>query len=480
MSTQGHGSAQGCQLSVQGCLRHCALLLLFFAAIQIFSGPLLIGWSTRSKALNSVGSVLQSKLFVNKEKIKVKQLSSDEYFVKVSENLHCFTEGTDFYRTQLHLEKSGSSLATDECQCLAGYHGTDCGIPSVAWNSRFRNATLRRRLTRRTHPRRVVNGFPVLHELTLTQARLEELGDVVEVFLLAESTYSAHGDPKPTYVLDALNKDFLHKYHDQILHVLVDFFPPEAENSSHIADNYLRLWMGKLGIPRIDGLEDDDLFIMNDADEIPKRDLILFLKLYDGFTEPIGLSLRWSIFGFFWKRKKPQNFLASLLNVKSEETVDMFSVATMGLVRDVMQDNVYLIRKGEALNHGDFNTRLTTYQQRHPGLYDPWLAGKAGDYAGWHCSWCLSPRNIQLKLASAQKGDLPRWGDYPEKTNLSYIRSLIQRGRWFDDSAPFFLADPRAPLYAPPFLLARKQRYAGLLYHPHQNYVHFQQPAVSP
>ena len=30
-------------------------------------------------------------------------------------------------------------------------------------------------------------------------------------------------------------------------------------------------------------------------------------------------------------------------------------------------------------------------------------------------------------------GDFPRWGDYPEKLNLTYIASLITHGSYFDD-----------------------------------------------
>ena len=30
-------------------------------------------------------------------------------------------------------------------------------------------------------------------------------------------------------------------------------------------------------------------------------------------------------------------------------------------------------------------------------------------------------------------GDFPRWGDYPEKLNLTYIADLVARGAYFDD-----------------------------------------------
>ena len=45
---------------------------------------------------------------------------------------------------------------------------------------------------------------------------------------------------------------------------------------------------------------EDDLFLLLDADELPTPDVLLFLKLYDGYTEPIRFGFRWTVFGFFW------------------------------------------------------------------------------------------------------------------------------------------------------------------------------------
>ena len=45
---------------------------------------------------------------------------------------------------------------------------------------------------------------------------------------------------------------------------------------------------------------DDDLFLLLDADELPTPEVLLFLKLYDGYTEPIRFGFRWTVFGFFW------------------------------------------------------------------------------------------------------------------------------------------------------------------------------------
>ena len=45
---------------------------------------------------------------------------------------------------------------------------------------------------------------------------------------------------------------------------------------------------------------DDDVFLLLDADELPAPEALLFLKVFDGWTEPVRLTMRWTVFGFFW------------------------------------------------------------------------------------------------------------------------------------------------------------------------------------
>jgi len=69
---------------------------------------------------------------------------------------------------------------------------------------------------------------------------------------------------------------------------------------------------------------------------------------------------------------------------------------------------------------------------------------------------------------AAQKDDKPRWGDYPEKLDLTYIAGLIDKGAWFDGSKPFFLVNPQSDgdkNYAPQFVWRNKERFDYLLNH---------------
>ncbi len=54
--------------------------------------------------------------------------------------------------------------------------------------------------------------------------------------------------------------------------------------------------------------------------------------------------------------------------------------------------------------------------------------GVVGDYGGHHCSWCFTAEDIRFKLLTAQMADGPRWGNYPEKTDVKYIEGLVKKG----------------------------------------------------
>ncbi len=85
-------------------------------------------------------------------------------------------------------------------------------------------------------------------------------------------------------------------------------------------------------------------------------------------------------------------------------------------------------------------------------------------FPGYHCSWCYNPEGIRTKLMSAQKHDKPRWGDYPEKTNVTYIAKLIKTGGWFDDKHPFIkVTDTSQKFYAPQYILDNPDRFNYLL-----------------
>lgn len=147
-----------------------------------------------------------------------------QYFKKI-DNQVCFTEGTDLNLSQTAMKlgsesRSRSWTSGPPCKCKNGWSGCFCSIPTelqASGLSADRLANIKPRLK----PKTIVNCVVFNMEFEMMEIRLAEIGDVVDLFLIAESNYTAYGDPKPLYLLSALKKGFLQKYHHKIFYVLI-------------------------------------------------------------------------------------------------------------------------------------------------------------------------------------------------------------------------------------------------------------------
>lgn len=160
--------------------------------------------------------------------------------------------------------------------------------------------------------------------------------------------------------------------------------------------------------------------------------------------------------------------LGPILGQTSERLLQLYVMSTIGMLREVYGNNGMLLRRN-VWKDPLLRDKVKNYTRSGlvPHRIREWDIGTLGHYAGYHCSWCYTPEGIRTKLLSAQKHDKPRWGDYPEKTNLTYIEQLIRTGGWFDDTKPFIaVTDQNDPFYAPTFFRDRPDRFGYLLEKP--------------
>ncbi|XDV13604.1 hypothetical protein PO909_001982 [Leuciscus waleckii] len=376
---------------------------------------------------------------------------STPFFIRTKSGDLCFREGTDMADTASHrrLLKHNSKENTInagkkvvQCPCRQGWHGPHCGIPTIVYHS---NLPSKSKVKPRKVPRRVINAININHEFDLLHARFHELADVVDVFLVCESNFTAYGDTRPLYFRHLLLNGTFDYIKHKILYVFLDHFPVGGREDGWIMDDYLRTYLTKNGMSRIEGLKADDVFIIDDADEIPARDGILFLKLYDGWSEPVGIYMRKSLYGFYWRQFG---------------TLNLLSACTAAMLFKVYKGDGILLRRRSYYSMSGFRE----YENSTGRILVPWAIGSPVHYAGWHCSWCFKPEGIYYKLISAQNGDFPRWGDYSEKRNISYIKGLIRTGGWFDGSVPNYPpTNPKEHMYAPKYLLDNYNKYRYLL-----------------
>ncbi|KAA0713474.1 Beta-1,4-mannosyl-glycoprotein 4-beta-N-acetylglucosaminyltransferase [Triplophysa tibetana] len=340
--------------------------------------------------------------------------------------------------------KHGKRLV--KCVCQAGWHGPYCGVPTMVYHS---NLPTKERLTPRKTPRRVINAINVNHEFDLLHVRFRELSQAVDLFLVCESNFTAYGERRPLRFLHLLLNGTYDYVRHKILYVFLDHFPDGGRQDGWIADDYLRTFLTRDGMSRVAGLRSDDVFLINDADEIPAQEGVIFLKLFDGWTEPFAIHMRKSLYGFFWKQ------LGSL---------EVVSGCTVGMLRDVYDNDGIRLRRREYYTMSGFRK----YENDTGHILVQWSIGSPFHFAGWHCSWCFTPEGIHFKLISAQNGDFPRWGDYEDKRDLNYIRDLIRTGGWFDGSVQEYPpSDPKEHMYAPKYMLDHFDQYWYLLANPY-------------
>lgn len=112
----------------------------------------------------------------------------------------------------------------------------------------------------------VYDCFQFFNELDILKLRLHVLSDVVDRFVISESTVTFSGDPKPLFYEE--NKEQFQEFQDRIIHVVVDDTPMEC-------DAYARDHHQKCAVARgLKDAKDDDIVIFSDVDEIPNPQML--------------------------------------------------------------------------------------------------------------------------------------------------------------------------------------------------------------
>ena len=108
----------------------------------------------------------------------------------------------------------------------------------------------------------IVDSFMFFNELDLLEIRINELADVVDLFVLTEATLTHRGNKKPLYFED--NKDRFSDFN--INHVVVDNYGGVSFENPWVMEVYQRHC--GLKVIREMGLSPDDVVLTSDLDEI--------------------------------------------------------------------------------------------------------------------------------------------------------------------------------------------------------------------
>ena len=137
---------------------------------------------------------------------------------------------------------------------------------------------------------KIIDGFIFYNELELLSYRLKVLNDLVDYFVIVESTHTFVGKEKPLIFRD--NADQYAEYSHKIIHIIVDDMPYIHPNIDIRAGQQWKneewqrnaIAAGFAKVNAADQLCASDILMVTDLDEIPDPNTIRRIKYGDGAT----------------------------------------------------------------------------------------------------------------------------------------------------------------------------------------------------
>jgi beta-1,4-mannosyl-glycoprotein beta-1,4-N-acetylglucosaminyltransferase len=128
--------------------------------------------------------------------------------------------------------------------------------------------------------KKIIDCFTFYNEMDLLTYRLNILNDVVDYFVIVEATHTFIGKEKMLFFNE--NKHLFEKFHEKIIHIIVDDFPYKYPNiniyksEQWVNENFQRDQI-KRGLDKL-YLNDEDIITITDLDEIPDPNTLLKIK----------------------------------------------------------------------------------------------------------------------------------------------------------------------------------------------------------
>jgi beta-1,4-mannosyl-glycoprotein beta-1,4-N-acetylglucosaminyltransferase len=222
-------------------------------------------------------------------------------------------------------------------------------------------------------------------------------------------------------------KGFLAEQQEKILYINV---ASKAKKPARVISKYVWDRVKKM----VKNIRDDDIYVWTDAEQILNAKALMFLKIYDGWPQPIGFRLRWSVFGFFWQHP-----------LKTTITI---GACTVGLMREAHRFNSLVLER-EVTNE--------VAERETLGL----VIGDLNHYGGWYCQFCQGPANI---ITALREKNRTREMALERSVDVPFVEDLIGTGMWFDEKTSLLRAyKSRESYYAPETVMNKTWKYDWLV-----------------
>lgn len=270
------------------------------------------------------------------------------------------------YKSKLllsYLNSLGFDVATKGPQAGVWYNDGSF-IPSPVYVYKMQKT--REISTNLTRPPIVYDCFMFNDELDVLDVRLDELDEVVDVFVIVESELTHSGKPKPLHFAE--NKERYKKYAHKIRYYVFNDMP-ETDNAWHRESN-----QRDACIKGLYDAQDYDIIISGDADEIPRKGLIEEYKnkSYDNLVGVVGVETKYYFYFLNCERQDKGTTHLRLLpyHILKNRTFCYFRYKEYPIIENggwhfsFIGDVKQIQKKFDSYAHQEYNTDYYTNTER--------------------------------------------------------------------------------------------------------------------
>ncbi|CAL1271808.1 unnamed protein product [Larinioides sclopetarius] len=357
------------------------------------------------------------------------------FYQEIKSNVWCLKFGTELSKSK----KEG------KCVCVENWFGLDCGIPAAAWKSGFlregKNSNVE--IRRRRKPRRIIVLYAVDDQSDLLEINIHN------AFLFIDVALTIEGKDHDPSVLNLVKDGYLAEYQNKIIPIQLNRSYVVEKEDQWSVFMLKELW--KVVWKRLADFRPDDIFLFSHVSSIISKDVVLFLKLYDGYPEPFFFELRPLLFKF-WRQMKSNSTNAKFVPFKPRGCTFQYIASLC----DYEVSNFFSNSCYNDLEHKKH------FEKNYWSLAG-WVIGNSFTPSGWQCNLCCKNECIKQNIHRYRKNGSTSLPLRYLLGNTSVMEHFIEKSDLFNSKDLFFEVVPNNdPFFAPSIVLSNR-RYSHLI-----------------
>jgi len=219
---------------------------------------------------------------------------------------------------------------------------------------------------------KIIDCFIFYNELDLLTYRLNLLNDIVDYFIIVESTHTFVGKKKSIFFNE--NKHLFEIFNDKIIHIIVDDLPykyPDINiyNNDVWKNEHFQRNAISRGINCINKLLNTDVIIISDLDEIPdpytlnkikKNDIIVDINILEMDLYYYNLNTRFKDKWSLCKIISYEKYNELNINCNDIRNVQCSKILNGGWHLSYFGDKYFIQNKIQSFSHQELNTSKYT------------------------------------------------------------------------------------------------------------------------